>query len=179
MISAVTALGRGPTTSTQERLTTSLPWLRVYHQHQPHHLRAPGSRDTYPSSAQMSPPTADSAPNPPSALEGCWLARDYLLVLPPTLPTKPGFPCQAGVCASTLMQTMGAGEGWARRWILGWLWHHSVLISVVDVMCIHSANITRRGCASCCHDSSNTWPWARLLPLPSLCLPAYLSCLIR
>lgn len=132
VISAGIALGSRPTTSTHERLTTSLLWLQVYHQHQTHHLRALCSRDTYPSSAQMSPPTAHNAPNPPSALEGCWIARAYLCVLPPTLPAKPGFPCQAGVCARRgkdphAHRGCRGRAGWlAGRWTLGWLWYHAV-----------------------------------------------------
>lgn len=87
-------------------------------------------------------------------------------------PAKLGFAPGEG---STLMQGKGELEGGP--------WDGSgtmlCLIPAVDVICIHSANITRPGCTSCCHDSPNTWPWARLLPLPSFCLSAYLSCLIR
>lgn len=135
----------------------------------------PPSSPGHPSSAQISPPTADNALNPSPAHPGLLAGQGF----PPCPSTH--VPRQARRFVpgegSTLVQTVGAG--WAGRWALGWLWHHAVPDPLVDIMCIHSANITGPGCTSCCHDSPNTWPWARLLPLPSFCLPPYLSCLIR
>lgn len=117
--------GKGTHHQYTGRAPHTLLQLHVYYQHQPHHFPAPGSSATYRASAQMSPSPADNAPNPPSALEGCCLARAYLLVFPPMLPGKPGFPCQAGVCARR-GKYPHAGEGWAERWTLGWLWYHAV-----------------------------------------------------
>lgn len=179
VISAVIALRRGPATNTWERLITSLLWLHpVYHQHQPHHLRAPGFRATIPF---ICPDVTTHCRqcSKPSICSWGLLAGQVLPPCPSThapsqarlsLPSW-GF-CQEREVLSCRAWVQGKGG------LEGGAWDDSgtllCLIPVVDIMCIHSANITRPGCTSCCHDSPNTWPWARLLPLPSLCLPACL-----
>lgn len=63
VIDAAVSLGqRNPRAGTWKWLITSLLWLRVYHQHQPQHLSAPGSGATYPSFPQVSPPTCRQCP---------------------------------------------------------------------------------------------------------------------